>query len=416
MKFLTKYNFCLILLLIISVKITFAQNGFIISGNILDKETGKPIYNASIIEKNTKNGTTSNQEGFFFIKVNKLPVSIVISHLAYQKTTLNCKNNSSLKIELLRQIDSLPEVRITAHKVINLVDRKLFDVVDYEFYGNDILLLAYSYKDVINPWLIMINNNGDTLFRSPATKEGNFYRDCLGNIHLVSKEYAYQIFIEDKKLELLYPVNPDTFYKILNPCITEINNKFFIKQWSYHNQVLSYTMVNADDSSKKEVKVISDERALRMLSDRNRFNSMGAKPPSESDLRFEEMCFFKPIFAPLVKLKNKIAIFNFVDSKIELYTENGNLDKELAITFNRLKGCKEEIFADEITGKAYALYKNNGISTIREISLITGEVGKEITIPDFKYIENIKVRNGFAYFLYRMNTPLELMKLYKMAV
>lgn len=416
MKLLPNYNFFFLLMILLSANLSFAQNGFIISGNVTDKETGKPIYNASIIEKNTKNGTTSNQKGFFFIKVSKLPVSLNISHVAYQKTTENCKNNNNLQIELIRKIDTFPVVEISAHKVINLVEKKLFDVVDYEFYGENILLLSYSYKEVINPWLIMINNYGDTLFKSSVNKEGNFYRDCLGNIHLVSKEYAYQIFIEDKKLELLYPVNPDTFYKILNPCITEINNKFFIKQWSYHNQVLSYSLVNADDSSKKEVKVISDERAIRMLSDRNRFNSMGAKPPSDADLRFEEMCFFKPIFAPLVKLKDKIAIFNFVDSKIEVYNENGNPDKELSITFNKIKGWKEEIFADEITGKAYALYKNNGISTLREVSIETGIVGKEITIPYFKYIEKIKVRNGYVYFLYRINSPMELMKLYKMAV
>ncbi|MBI5538595.1 MAG: carboxypeptidase-like regulatory domain-containing protein [Bacteroidia bacterium] len=416
MKLFTKIFFCFLLMIILSSKVLFSQNNFIISGNITDKETGKPVYNASIIVKNTKNGTTTNHEGFFFMKVNKLPVNLEISHIAYKKITFYCKNNTSLKIELQRQIDSLPEINISAHKVINLVEKKLFDVVDYEFYGDNILLLTYSYKDIINPWLIMINNYGDTLFKSPVSKEGNFYRDCLGNIHLVSKEYAYQIFIEDKKLELLYPVNPDTFYKILNPCITEINNKFFIKQWSYNNQVLSYSMVNANDSSKKEVKVISDERAIRMLSDRNRFNSMGAKPPSDADLRFEEMCFFKPIFAPLVKLKDKIAIFNFVESKIEVYNENGNSDKEISITFNKIKGWKEEIFADEITGKAYALFKNNGISTIREVSIETGVIGKEITIPDFKYIENIKVRNGYVYFLYRINSPMELMKLYKMAV
>jgi len=73
-------------------------------------------------------------------------------------------------------------------------------------------------------------------------------------------------------------------------------------------------------------------------------------------------------------------------------------------------------YADEITGKAYSLFKINGISKLCEISLETGEIINENIIPNFKYIENIKVRNGFVYFLYRINSPLELMKLYKMEI
>jgi hypothetical protein len=313
-------------------------------------------------------------------------------------------------------VDSLPEINISAHHVVSLVEKKFFDVVDYEFYNENILLLAYSYKDTQNPWLIMINNKGDTLFRSPVKKDGNLYRDCLGNIHLVTKDFAYQIFIEDKKLHLLYPINPDTFHLILDPCITEIHNKYFIKQWSLNNQVLSYSLVNDVDSSKKMVKIISDKKALRMLFDRNRFASMGVSAPSEADNRFEEMCFFDPIFAPLLKIKDKVAIFNFIDSKIELYNESGFLIKDIPIDFQKIKGWQEEIISDEITGKIYAIFKVNGLTTIREINLDTGTPGNSINIPDFKYIMNMKTRDGYLFFLYRINSPLELMKLYKMAI
>ena len=411
------YNKHIIVLFILFSAIqTFAQNSHVISGYVTDKETGKPIYNVNIREIKTTNGTNTDENGFFFIKTIKFPTVLEFSHVAYKSIKQECSNSASKKIVLEKLIDSLPEINISAHHVINLVEKKFFDVVDYEFYNENILLLAYSYKDNINPWLIMINNNGDTLFRSPVKNDGNLYRDCLGNIHLVTKNLAYQIFIEDKQLHLLYPLDPDTFHVILDPCITEIHNKFFIKQWSLNNQVLSYSLVNATDSSKKTVKVISDKKALRMLFDRNRFYSMGVSAPSEADNRFEEMCFFDPVFAPLLKIKDKVAIFNFVDSKIELYNENGSSIKEIPVDFHKIKGWQEEIISDEITGKAYAIFKLNGLTTIREINLETGIPGNNITIPDFKYIQNMKVRAGYLYFLYRINSPLELMKLYKIGV
>ncbi len=408
------YN--LLFILIILQNVLFAQKGYVVSGHVTDKTSGKPIYNVNIVEKNTKNGTTTNNKGFFFIKVNSFPTNLEFSHVVYNKVIVKCNNNLQINVQMQIKVDSLPEVNVSAHNIVNLVEKKLFDVVDYEFYNDNILLLTYSYKDIVNPWLIMINNNGDTLFRTPSTNDGNFYRDCLGNIHLVSKNFAYQVFVEENTIKLLYPLNPDTFYKILNPCVTVINSKYFLKQWSSHNQILSYSIANSIDSTKKEIKVISDERALRMLSDRNRFYSMGVTQTTDADLRFEEMCFFDPIFAPLLKLKDNIAIFNFVESKIEIYEENGNPIKQISINFNKLKGWKEEIFADEVTGKAYALFKVNGISKLCEVSLENGKIINEHIIPNFKYIENIKVRNNFVYFLYRINSPLELMKLYKMEI
>jgi hypothetical protein len=413
-------TFILLLYIIIiqSPIFSFGQNGFIISGKVKDIETGYPIYNASVKEKATKNGTTTNENGYFFLKVSKLPVTLEFSHVAYKKHIYSCKNNNQLKIDMFlqKQVDSLPVINISAHKIVNLVDKKFFDVVDYEFYNDSILLLAYSYKDVINPWLILINSNGDTLFRAAVKNDGKLYRDCLGNIHLVTKELAYQLFFENNHLNLLYPINPDTFHMIIDPCITEINNKYFIKQWSLHNQILSYSIVNAADTSKKIVRIISDDKAIRMLADFDRFNSMGKSAPTESDNRFEEMCFFDPIFAPLLKIKDKIVIFNFIDSKIEIYNNSGELYRETPISFHKTKGWKEDIISDEITGKVYAVFRGKGFTKIREINLETGIPSIEITIPDFKFIENIKVRNGNLYFLYRINSPLELMKLYKMSI
>ena len=408
----------LFLLCLSSYYTSFSQNSEIISGYVKDIETKLPIYNVNIKEKNTNNGTTTNEEGFFFVKLQNSNSTVEFTHIVYNKTTWQKKNQPESKINIFmeKQVNTLPEASVNAHKVINLVEKKFFDVVDYEFYGDSLLLLAYSWKDNINPWLIMINNSGDTLFRNPVKKDGKFYRDCLDNIHLVTKEKAYQLFIEEQSLHMLYPLDPDTFYRILDPCITEIQNKFFIRQWSYHNQVLSYTLVNSKDTSQKTVRVISDEKALRMLGDRNRFYSMGATAPTEADLRFEEMCFFDPIFAPLLKIKDQVVIFNFVESKIEIYSDSGELIKETVITFHKAKGWKENIISDEITGKVYAVFQGNGLTKVREIDLESGSPLSEIAIPDFKFIKNLKVRNGELFFLYRMNSPMELMKIYKMSL
>jgi hypothetical protein len=67
-----------------------AQNSCLISGYITDKETGKPIYNVNIREIKTANGTTSNEDGFFFIKTAKNKTILEFSHVAYKTIKQEC--------------------------------------------------------------------------------------------------------------------------------------------------------------------------------------------------------------------------------------------------------------------------------------------------------------------------------------
>jgi hypothetical protein len=257
--------------------------------------------------------------------------------------------------------------------------------------------------------------SGDTLARTCINQEGSLYRDCMDNMHIIGKDSAWQIFIdESNKFTLLYPMDADTFISILGPCITSLGEKLFLRQYSWNNQVLSYVVADTISKQYSEVRVIADDRALRMLGDRGTFYSMGAVAPTEADLRFEEMCFFSPIYAPLVKLGDRVAIFNFVDGNIEYYNNEGKSLKDVPFTFHMSPNWKKEVICDEITGKIYACYRKNGITTLRVIDPETGTEGREIQVPKFKYIEKMKARNGYLYFLYRLNSPLELMKLYKM--
>ena len=128
------------------------------------------------------------------------------------------------------------------------------------------------------------------------------------------------------------------------------------------------------------------------------------------------MCFFNPVYAPLFKIQNEIVIFNFLDSKIEFYNETGQLVKELLIDFHKQSNWKEDVFVDDVSGRAYTLYLADGISTLKEIDLQTGKFVRSFKIPKFKYVNKIKVHDNKLYFLYRKSCSDDLSGLYRMEI
>ena len=81
------------------------------SGVIID-EKGGPVAGASILEKGTKNGTTSSSDGAFTLKVKSSSATLVISSIGYTSTEV--KANQKLNIQLKQSSSQLSEVVVTA--------------------------------------------------------------------------------------------------------------------------------------------------------------------------------------------------------------------------------------------------------------------------------------------------------------
>lgn len=408
------YKFLLCIALIIPFGL-FSQNNYLISGVVTDSETGENINYVNIKVKKTKAGANTNFKGQFSFITDKMPDTLIVTHVAYEtlKIAVSGKANG-LNIALKKKTTILPEVPVNSNIAIDLVEKKLFDVVDYEFLGDSLLLMAYSWKEKVNPWFILMSPTGDTLKKIHVHDEGVFYRDCMNNLYYITELAAWQLLFEDDKIKLFNPVNAEKFREQVSPCITSIKSKFFVKQYYANNQILSYYVVDSTDKKHTEFRIIADDLALRRLGDQERFYGMGTSMPTDADIRFEQMCFFDPIFAPLLKIKDNVVIFNFVDSKFEIYNESGVMIKEGSMNYSKEKNWKEQIYADEITGRIFLKYQKNGITTLKEFDLETEQITKTIDLPGYKYIDKIKIRNNQLYFLYRLNEPLELTRLYKL--
>jgi len=399
------------------VKSYSQDTGFYLKGNISDSATTVFIENASIKISATGNAVTSDDKGNFSIWIQNLPSTICISHLNYQNRfiRIDSRENFSIKILLQKKITTLPQLSVTTNKPVNITEDQPLYIKDYEFCKDKIIVLAYKDKMLSRACISLLRLNGDTICSVRFKDSRNLYKDCFGESHLLTKTTAWQIFIDSTIVDLLYPSDIDKFQEAFSPVVAELNNKFFYKQYYYNNQILQYYFYDKSAKKSEELKVIGNKSNLYMMRDKSRI-VMGSDDPAIQE-QFENLAFYKPVFAPLVKLHDTICIFNYADSLIEFYSDSCKLMNEVAISFHNDPNWKSEIFVDDITGKVYALFRKNGISALKEINLKTGDLNNSIAIPDFPFVENIKVHNDNIYFLYTERTdPKELKKLYRMKI
>jgi len=121
----------IIILLIFTNILLFAQNNVSISGFIYDKLTGEVLIGATIYEKNSKTGTITNEYGFYSLTVKTNDsLDLVISFLGYKPLNLKIlqKHKKQLDFHLIPGI-ALDVVTITATKEENIVTRNETGVV-----------------------------------------------------------------------------------------------------------------------------------------------------------------------------------------------------------------------------------------------------------------------------------------------
>src|SRR5918993_280478 len=107
----------LVLLFLLIGVASYAQDKtFSILGKVIDSATKAPLSGASIFAQNTTQGTISNNEGKFFIRLPNGGYDLVISYTGYDKKILRISHTQVLTdtvvIELIQQNQAMTEVAV----------------------------------------------------------------------------------------------------------------------------------------------------------------------------------------------------------------------------------------------------------------------------------------------------------------
>lgn len=107
-----------------------------ITGIVTDSKTGEPLPFVNIIEKGGRNGTATNVEGLFTLRISKVPATVSLSYIGYspQEITISQTPKEPLRLQMSESGMDLNEVTVMAgenpaHRIIKNVvaARKLND-------------------------------------------------------------------------------------------------------------------------------------------------------------------------------------------------------------------------------------------------------------------------------------------------
>lgn len=404
---------CIFISLIFILLVTFAkgqQEFYIVKGYIKDSLSKSPLSSASISYEGNSEVSISDKSGYFKITVTSFPCSLIVSHLGYNNKTINIPSfNTKVEVLLSEKTNELPELSVTVIKPVPITKEEPLYIADYRILNDKILALAYKNKVLSRARLYLLTFEGDTIFSVPVSKPDQLYKDCYGNNYFLSKNNAFQLTIDSCIIDFLFPFPADEFIQLFNILAEARGEEMFLKKYTLNNQVLEYITYDKSAKTYSELFTIENEKNARMLHDRSRIIYSSDNP--ELQTRFEDMAFYKPVFAPLLNIHDTLFLFNFEDSWIGCFNDSGNIVKQTSIAFHQNKDWKREIYFDEATGKVYTLFRKNGLSTLKEINLETGQLTNQVQIPDLPFVDNIQIHNGMLYFLYTDHSTNEEMRM-----
>lgn len=115
-----KLKILLMILGLVITQFTFAQE-VSLSGKITDSDTGEPIPGATVVVKGTTNGTVSDFDGNYTLKVEKGD-TLQFSYIGYKKSELVVGNESTLNVALRVDTEELGEVVVIGYGQVKKED------------------------------------------------------------------------------------------------------------------------------------------------------------------------------------------------------------------------------------------------------------------------------------------------------
>ncbi len=398
-----------------SMELTAQNRRMQFKGRVADRLTHAPLTGVNITIGGTRRGTNTNQEGTFAITIYNLPVYVSVSSVGYETQRIWLDDLSWPVTVLLNPATSqLQEVEIKAKsEPVPFFRDDQYAVLDYETDSGRVYILNYKNR-LINSEVLCKSLAGDTVARSGPLrfKPTGLFRDCLGNIHVLSADSAYQLWRRPRLLTLHFPVTMRRFTTVLPDCVASTDTLLFLRKTSPDGLIVNFTAIDRKTNYNRFIQSSMDEKKLKLLHDSpyDQFLLMLDTIPDDFStatyMQWLKKVIYKPNSSTLHKIDDLMCVFNTTDHTLSLYTLNGDFTSKLKMPVEKITEGKwtSEIYVDDMEHKAYTSFRKGGLFTIYRIDLNTGDLKLKLSTAH-EFPVKIRVNSGYLFYLYDIPGP-----------
>ncbi|MCK9218786.1 MAG: carboxypeptidase-like regulatory domain-containing protein [Bacteroidales bacterium] len=401
--------FFIFYLLLSEIPLNAQERYFFFSGKILEQGSKRGLSNVNLSIANRRTGTVSGKKGDFSFFVDSIPAYLIISHVGYQtKSILLDETSFSLTIYLVPQISDLEEVEIASNELQPFFKDDFYSIRDYEIDSGNVFLLVYRTK-LRNAEILCKNILGDTIARSEVLRffPNRLFKDCMGYMHVLSNDSGFQLYRNDKSLQLFHPVALKKFDDVLKDCIASTSTVFYFRKMTDMGLGVEYYGIDRKTLTKYSIANVKDEKKMKLLL-RNKEDIgllwKSSIPESREEFvtwNYVQKILYRPIKTTLYKTGNYICIVNTPDHQMEFYDLEGNYSYKIGMKTDSILAGRwsQEILVDDATSRIYTYYIKNGIFLVYRIDQNTGSL-KIVATASHPYPQKLRIYNNWLYYLY----------------
>lgn len=423
---------CFLLLICMAfARFTVAQVGsYQVTGQVVDAANGSPLPFSAVMLKGSFTSTETDAAGNFTITADAGHHVLVIFQYGYatKEQTVSPAASDSMRISLQPKAYNLGEVVVKSRRTDTLQASNHTEFLAFEFYDNFIVALVNKGK---RSHVVQLLNDDGTIIRerqAPPQAE-MLFKDCLGNIQLLSKDSSYQFYYNYETIEFLPPYAIEVFARSLQPCQCVLGDNYYFKEVSYKNLKNTYYKINRLDLAfRQEFARIENAAAIEAFNtdyDINYFLAQRRKGQGYA-MSVEEMksqldelrenlplspdyaFLLSPARSALFKVDSSLLIVDFTHRMLFRHHRSGAL---LASDSIRLNGLSPFVVQDADRQTLYFVKEANGLTSLYEFQK-TGTDAKPVSVERYRFLRNVRCRNGVLYFLNRNEATDRVTKIF----
>jgi len=432
-----------LLFLFISIIVTssfyFGQNSIYIEGTISDFNFVK-IPNVEInTSSNPSHKVNTGSNGYYKIKVNVRNGNDTLTfhnmgftdaqYIVTPKMVKRAKGKS-LEHNLILKTLTLVGFTVNSQPVDTVYGSTSHYVEDFIILENKrMLLLVYEKNIRKGSKIILTDNNQKTISQYIVPDEArHFYTDYSGMHYIVCEFKIFSIEVHADEIKL-FQVTKEDFYGFYHRVIDTIGDNFYYSDYNEMYPGVKFYYTNRGDSTNTELIEIVDDFTMELyraqykyVSGRDKLWAYRKEQATGIDKEiwigaasFTQDILYQPVYAPLFAIDDSIFVFNQYKSYLYKFDDTNTLVDSVYVNYHiaqRGEKWEKPLIKDKNANQIYGLYNRNGYSYLRPINCDSGSLGIGTKLTN-RFVEQIKIYDGYAYYVYRPFESLQKKFLYK---